>query len=67
MSTPDPRIIEVLATAGFPVESFTDEQLGVFGALTEEELALLVDLKAKLDEVEPEVQAHANVAGGALF
>ncbi|MFF7633034.1 aroma-sacti cluster domain-containing protein [Kitasatospora sp. NPDC008050] len=67
MSTFDPRTIEALAAAGFPVDTFTEEQLGVFGALSEEELALLVDLKARLDEVEPEVQAHANIAGGALF
>ncbi|WP_329571574.1 aroma-sacti cluster domain-containing protein [Kitasatospora sp. NBC_01266] len=67
MPTPDPRTIAALAAAGFPVESFTEQQTEVFGALTEEELALLVDIKARLDELEPEVQAHANVAGGALF
>jgi len=39
----------------------------VFRTLSPEELTLLIDIKARLDEVEPDVQAHANVAGGALF
>ncbi|GGV22707.1 hypothetical protein GCM10010495_42900 [Kitasatospora herbaricolor] len=67
MSAPDPRTIAVLAAAGFPVDVLTDEQLAVFGSLSEEELALLLDIKARLNEVEPEVQAHGAVAGGALF
>jgi hypothetical protein len=35
--------------------------------LSTEELALLIDIKARLDEVGPEVQAHGEVAGAALF
>ena len=31
------------------------------------ELELIVDIKGRLDAVEPEVQAHAAVAGAALF
>lgn len=49
------------------MDVLTDEQLAVFGSLSEEELALLLDIKARLNEVEPEVQAHGAVVGGALF
>ncbi|MGK4582688.1 aroma-sacti cluster domain-containing protein [Kitasatospora sp. HPMI-4] len=67
MSTPEWDGIAALAAAGFPVDALTDEQLAVFGSLSQEELTLLVDLKARLDEVAPDVQAHGAVAGGALF
>jgi hypothetical protein len=66
MTTPD-ATIDTLAAAGFPVDTFTDEQLAVFGDLTPPEIDLIVDIKRRLDAVEPEVQAHAAVAGAALF
>jgi hypothetical protein len=44
-----------------------DEQRGVLSALTPQELAVLIDLKGRLDLVGPEVQAHSDIAGGALF
>ncbi|MCU1684438.1 MAG: hypothetical protein JWQ81_5177 [Amycolatopsis sp.] len=56
-----------LEAAGFPVEGFTDEQRTVFRDLSAEELALVVDIKGRLDAVAPEVEAHAAVAGAALF
>ncbi|KAB8163030.1 hypothetical protein FH609_003725 [Streptomyces sp. 3MP-14] len=56
-----------LADAGFPVPSLTPEQRAVFAALTPDELALVLDIKSRLDAVEPEVRAHAAVAGAALF
>lgn len=61
------RALRALADAGFPVAALTPQQRAVFAALTAEELALIVDIKARLDEVEPEVQAHTAVAGAALF
>lgn len=64
---PGGDVLRTLADAGFPVAGFTPEQRAVFATLTPEELALIVDIKARLDEVEPEVQAHATVAGAALF
>jgi hypothetical protein len=60
-------VLRILAEAGFPVAGFTPEQRAVFTTLTPEELALIVDIKGRLDEVEPEVPAHATVAGAALF
>ncbi|MFF3837661.1 aroma-sacti cluster domain-containing protein [Streptomyces sp. NPDC001930] len=59
--------LEALAAAGFDVDALSDEQQEVVMALTPEELALLVDIRGRLDAAAPEVQAHADVAGGALF
>ncbi|WP_354642998.1 aroma-sacti cluster domain-containing protein [Kitasatospora camelliae] len=56
-----------LEAAGFAVHAFTEEQQEVLQALTPHELAVLVDIKGRLDEVGPEVQAHGEIAGGALF
>lgn len=57
----------VLYEAGFPVDMLTEEQREVLSGLTPEELALLLDVKNRLDAVGPEVQAHGEIAGGALF
>lgn len=56
-----------LAAAGFPVGDFTEEQRAVFAELTAEEFTVLSSLKTRLDEVEPDVQAHQSVSGAALF
>ncbi|MFF9790111.1 aroma-sacti cluster domain-containing protein [Streptomyces bacillaris] len=72
-STSDPSSLEAssleatLHAAGFPVDLLTDEQRLVLGELTPEELTLLLDVKSRLDAVGPEVQAHGEIAGGALF
>ncbi|MEU5764743.1 aroma-sacti cluster domain-containing protein [Streptomyces asoensis] len=60
-------VLRALEQAGFPVRAFTGEQRAVFARLTPQELELILDLKARLDAVEPEVQAHTVVAGAALF
>jgi len=67
MNDPDNPALTALAAAGFPLDTLSEEQVVVLGSLSEQELNLLVDLKTKLDELEPEVQAHTNIAGGALF
>ncbi|MFJ8082359.1 aroma-sacti cluster domain-containing protein [Streptomyces sp. NPDC096205] len=59
--------LATLAAAGFNVDALSDEQLEVVAALTPEELALLIEIRGRLDAAAPEVQAHADVAGGALF
>ena len=63
----DDRNLSELAAAGFPVADFTRQQRAVFSRLTPEELAVVLDIRARLDEVEPEVRAHTAVAGAALF
>ncbi|MER8093510.1 aroma-sacti cluster domain-containing protein [Streptomyces goshikiensis] len=59
--------MEALAAAGFELDALSEEQYEVLRALSPEELALLVDIRGRLDAAAPEVQAHADVAGGALF
>jgi hypothetical protein len=59
--------LERLETAGFAVDALNDEQRAVLSALSPHELEVLVDIKGRLDEVGPEVQAHSEIAGGALF
>ncbi|MEU3577875.1 aroma-sacti cluster domain-containing protein [Streptomyces globisporus] len=58
---------DALYEAGFPVDLLTEEQREVLSGLTPQELALLLDVKSRLDAVGPEVQAHGEIAGGALF
>ncbi|MGW6579540.1 aroma-sacti cluster domain-containing protein [Streptomyces globisporus] len=62
-----PPLPDALYEAGFPVDLLTEEQREVLSGLTPEELALLLDVKSRLDAVGPEVQAHGEIAGGALF
>lgn len=57
----------VLHEAGFLVDLLTEEQRLVLSELTPQELTLLLDVKNRLDAVGPEVQAHGEIAGGALF
>lgn len=56
-----------LEAQGFPLAHLTDEERRVLGGLTPDELALLLDIKARLDAAGPEVRAHSEIAGGALF
>lgn len=66
MNEPPDRLA-VLHGAGFAVDLLTDEQRQVLTDLAPEELTLLLDIKSRLDDVGPEVQAHGEIAGGALF
>ncbi len=57
-----PPLPPALYEAGFPVDLLTEEQREVLAELTPEELALLLDVKSRLDAVGPEVQAHGEIA-----
>ncbi|MFY1669895.1 aroma-sacti cluster domain-containing protein [Plantactinospora sp. WMMB334] len=59
--------LEVLASNGFPVEQLTPEQREVLDGLTAAEVDLLIGIKSRLDEVGPDVVAHSEIAGAALF
>ncbi|MFE6976176.1 aroma-sacti cluster domain-containing protein [Streptomyces sp. NPDC057682] len=59
--------LRALEDAGFPLHSLSPEQRDVLRELSAEELSLLLGLKERLDAAEPEVQAHSEIAGGALF
>ncbi|HET9171183.1 MAG TPA: aroma-sacti cluster domain-containing protein [Actinospica sp.] len=62
-----PDNLDRLCAAGFAVHAFTPRQRDVLGDLSPEELTLLIDLKARLEDTADDVQAHGDVAGGALF
>ncbi|MEU1127854.1 aroma-sacti cluster domain-containing protein [Streptomyces sp. NPDC005899] len=62
-----PALPDALYEAGLPVDQLSEEQRLVLSQLTPEELGVLLDIKSRLDAVEPEVQAHGEIAGGALF
>lgn len=62
-----PENLDRLAAAGFALHALTAQQRDVLSELSPEELALLVDLKARLDGTAADVEAHGDVAGGALF
>lgn len=59
--------LEALERAGFPLDGLPEEQRQVFRELSPAEVELLLGLKERLDAAEPEVMAHQEIAGGALF
>ena len=63
--------LERLSTAGFDLGMFDDEQLELLAALSEGELSVLLDIKERLGDVAPEVEAHSSTIpitiGGLLF
>jgi hypothetical protein len=67
MTSPQQDQLTALAAAGFPIDSVTQEQRAVFSSLSEDEVTLLIDLRARFDAVEPEVLAHTDLAGGGMF
>jgi hypothetical protein len=56
-----------LEAHGFDVRQLTAQQQDILRSLTSDEFTLLLDIKARLDAAAPEVQAHSEVAGAALF
>ena len=56
-----------LEAHGLDTSTLTVEQQEVLLDLTEDELRVLADIRARLDEVGPEVSAHSEIAGAALF
>jgi hypothetical protein len=67
MTDADWNPLTALRTAGFPVDDLTDEQRTVLAGLSAEEVALLLDIKRRLDLAAPDVEAHNVIAGAALF
>ena len=63
--------LDRLRTAGFDLELFSDEQLDLLKELSTEELTVLLDIKERIGEVRPEVEAHIGeqplTIGGLLF
>lgn len=56
-----------LAAAGFPLAQLTPEQLQALSELSDEEIAVLIDIRQRLAATEPDVQAHGGEVIGAIF
>lgn len=61
-----------LTEAGFDLSLFDDDQLGLLASLSQGELSVLLDIKERIGEIQPEVEAHSGMAmpmtiGGLLF
>lgn len=67
MSERDRRTEAELEAAGFELSLLAEEQRQVLLDLTDEEFELLTDIRARIDDAAPEVQAHSEIAGAALF
>jgi hypothetical protein len=59
--------LSILQNHGFPLSEMAPEELAVLAGLSDTELDLLLTIKAQLDEAAPEVVAHSEMAGAALF
>ncbi|MBW1595500.1 aroma-sacti cluster domain-containing protein [Streptomyces sp. JJ38] len=64
---PAPDVLTELRARGFDAAGLTAEQRQLLRDLSLDELAVLLDVKAGLEGADDEVQAHCEVAGGALF
>ncbi|WP_037607083.1 aroma-sacti cluster domain-containing protein [Streptacidiphilus rugosus] len=58
--------LDRLIGLGFDLAYATEEQLTVLTSLSDQEIALLVDVKRRLDEAGADVEAH-GIEGGALL
>ena len=67
MSIPDRDPVARLVQAGFPLLDMTAEQRAVLNALSDEEITLLIEVKARLDAAGSEVEAHGMSAGAGIF
>jgi hypothetical protein len=59
--------LEILAEAGLPVDRLPPEQRDVLAELSPGELELILSLKDRLDGAEPDVVAHSEWIGGAIW
>lgn len=60
--------LDTLEQAGFPVGDMAEEQRSVLRALSPAETEVLLEIKQRLDESEPDVRAHdAGLIGGLFF
>lgn len=56
-----------LENLGFALGRLTEPQQQVLLELSGEEMDLLLAIRARMDAVAPEVEAHNDIAGAALF
>jgi hypothetical protein len=62
--------LQRLRDAGFDLSLFSDEQVEVLSMLSDEEVSVLLDIKERLGDPQPDVLAHDDAQltiGGMLF
>jgi len=57
---------ELLAEAGFPVQTATSEQVAVLESLSDDEIRILQGVKARVDAAGSDVQGHDSDPGGSI-
>ncbi len=73
MSDPDDRrarSLERLRDAGFDLSLFSPEQVELLSMLSDEEVSVLLDIKERIGDPQPDVLAHDDTQltlGGMLF
>jgi hypothetical protein len=64
------RSLERLRDAGFDLSLFSAEQVELLSMLSDEEISVLLDIKERIGDPEPDVLAHDDTQltlGGMLF
>jgi hypothetical protein len=64
------RSLERLRDAGFDLSLFSAEQVELLGMLSDEEVSVLLDIKERIGDPQPDVLAHDDIQltlGGMLF
>ena len=59
--------LDALAGVGFPLSGLPPEQLRALSELTEDEVAVLIDIRQRLAAAGPDVEAHSGEVIGAIF
>lgn len=59
--------IEALSQAGVPVQDVSEDERAVYASLSEEEVAVLTGLKARLAAASGDVEAHEDSNGGNFW
>ncbi len=59
--------IEALAQAGIPVQDASEDERAVYASLSEDEVAVLTGLKARLTAANSDVEAHLDDNGGNFW
>ena len=59
--------LQILADAGLTTDRLPQRQRDVLASLSPEEVELILTLKERLDAAEPDVVAHSEWIGGAIW
>jgi hypothetical protein len=66
-STDGQGALERLRAAGVNVAVFNDAQRALLAALSEDELAVLLEIQERVGELSDDVEGHNGTMGGLMF